>query len=490
MASFLMLNSPVLHSPSHMIHFQTPSLLSSSTMRRSLPPRNTRHKIMISCKYDNFLDLKPERDQDELLNFDLSWYNRSAQSLFDVIIIGTGPAGLRLAEQVSRRGIDVCCVDPSPLSVWPNNYGTWVDEFEALGLEDCFDFTWHRSAIYIDDDKTRYIDRPYGRISRKKLKTKLLAKCVSTKVTFHKALVSKVEHNDSESSIVCDDGSEIKARLIVDASGHASTFTEYNVTRNHGYQIAHGILAEVESHPFDLDKVVLMDWRDSHLGDSNLRCPTLLYAMPLDSTLIFLEETSLVARPVFSYDDLKRRMAARLRHLGINVKRVIEEEKRFIPMGGPLPKIPQQVVAFGVTSGIVDPTSGYSVARSMALAPILANAIADSFDSKGSGRQLYEQTWNSLWPIEGKLTREFYSFAMETLLQLDLYETRRFFDTFFELEPHYMQGFLSSSLSVKELGLMGLSLFRVASNRTRFDFVTKTPAPFLNMILNLSSEII
>jgi hypothetical protein len=32
-----------------------------------------------------------------------------------------------------------------------------------------------------------------------------------------------------------------------------------------GYQGAYGIVAEVESHPFDIDAMLFMDWRDDHL---------------------------------------------------------------------------------------------------------------------------------------------------------------------------------------------------------------------------------
>jgi lycopene beta-cyclase len=45
-------------------------------------------------------------------------------------------------------------------------------------------------------------------------------------------------------------------------------------------------LAEVESHPFELDTMLFMDWRDDHLGGSpemrvaNEKTPTFLYAMP------------------------------------------------------------------------------------------------------------------------------------------------------------------------------------------------------------------
>jgi capsanthin/capsorubin synthase len=383
--------------------------------------------------------------------------------------------------------------------MWPNNYGVWVDEFQSLGLEDCFDKTWPMSCVYINENKTKYLNRPYGRVSRKKLKTKLIERCVSSGVIkFHKAKVWKIEHKEFESSILCDDGKELKASLIVDASGFASTFTEYDKPRNHGYQIAHGILAEVDGHPFDLDKMVLMDWRDSHLGNepylraSNSRFPTFLYAMPFDSSLIFLEETSLVSRPVLSYMEVKRRMVARLRHLGITVKRVLEDEKCLIPMGGPLPRIPQSVMAIGGTSGVVHPSTGYMVARTMALAPVLADAIAECLGSTRMvrGKPLYHRVWNGLWPVERRYTREFYSFGMETLLKLDLNGTRRFFDAFFDLDPYYWQGFLSSRLSLQELVMLSLSLFGRASNPSRFDIVTKCPIPLAKLMGNLALETI
>ncbi|KAJ6755499.1 UBIQUINONE BIOSYNTHESIS MONOOXYGENASE COQ6 MITOCHONDRIAL [Salix purpurea] len=119
-------------------------------------------------------------------------------------------------------------------------------------------------------------------------------------------MVWKVKHEEFESSIACDDGIELRASLVVDASGFASTFTEYDKPRNNGYQIAHGILAEVDHHPFDLDKMVLMDWRDSHMGNepclraNNSKVSTFLYAMPFYSKFVFFEETSLKAK----YDKL------------------------------------------------------------------------------------------------------------------------------------------------------------------------------------------
>jgi hypothetical protein len=55
--------------------------------------------------------------------------------------------------------------------------------------------------------------------------------------------------------------------------------------------------AEVESHPFDIDTMLFMDWRDDHLADlpevkaRNSKLPTFLYAMPFTKNKVgFLEQ--------------------------------------------------------------------------------------------------------------------------------------------------------------------------------------------------------
>ncbi|CAL5200613.1 unnamed protein product [Lathyrus oleraceus] len=441
-------------------------------------------------KFGNFLDFKPEY-QPEALDFDLPWHRASDRSHFDVIIIGAGPAGIRLAEQVSLYGIKVCCVDPDPLSVWPNNYGVWLDEFEELGLEDCLHKTWPMASIYIDDKNTKYLDRSYGRISRRKLKEKLVKGCVFNGVRFYKAKVWEIKHHEFESIVVCDNGKELKASLVVDASGFGSKFIDRDnhKARNYGFQVAFGVLAEVDFHPYDLDKVVLMDWRDSHLRDGN-SSSTFMYAMPFSSNLIFLEETSLVSRPAMSHVEVKRRMVARLTHLGINVKRVLEEEKGLIPMGGSLPRIPQNVIAFGGNSGVVHPSTGYMMARTMALAPTVAASINECLGSTRMirGKNLYANVWNSMWPIESRVAREFYTFGMEILLKLDLNETRDFFDAFFELKPYYLQGYLSSSLSLYDIVWFSMSLFANASNPSRLAVATKCPELLAKMMANICLE--
>ncbi|XP_065856554.1 lycopene beta cyclase, chloroplastic/chromoplastic [Euphorbia lathyris] len=442
------------------------------------------------------LELVPETKK-ENLEFELPMYNPTKGVVVDLAVVGGGPAGLAVAQQVSEAGLSVCSIDPSPKLIWPNNYGVWVDEFEAMDLLDCLDTTWSGAVVYIDEKSKKDLGRPYGRVNRKQLKSKMLQKCISNGVEFHQAKVIKVIHEESKSLLICNDGVTIQAAVVLDATGFSRCLVQYDKPYNPGYQVAYGILAEVEEHPFDVDKMVFMDWRDSHLNmnpqlkERNSKIPTFLYAMPFSSNRIFLEETSLVARPGLQMEDIQERMVARLKHLGIKVKSIEEDERCVIPMGGPLPILPQRVVGIGGTAGMVHPSTGYMVARTLAAAPLVASAVVKYLDSgttSFTGDELSAQVWKDLWPIQRRRQREFFCFGMDILLKLDLEATRRFFDAFFDLEPHYWHGFLSSRLFLPELLVFGLSLFSHASNTSRLEIMSKGTVPLVRMMNNLIQD--
>lgn len=481
---------------------ETVSILSSSKLQNQELRLSSRkghlRRVKNGCVRASsaaLLELVPETKK-ENLEFELPMYDPSKGLVVDLAVVGGGPAGLAVAQQVSEAGLTVCSIDPSPKLIWPNNYGVWVDEFEAMDLLDCLDTTWSGAVVFIDDQTKKDLGRPYGRVNRKQLKSKMLQKCISNGVKFHQAKVIKVIHEEAKSLLICNDGVTIQATVVLDATGFSRCLVQYDKPYNPGYQVAYGILAEVEEHPFDVDKMVFMDWRDSHLKgnmdlkEQNSRIPTFLYAMPFSSNKIFLEETSLVARPGLAMEDIQQRMVARLKHLGIKVKAIEEDERCVIPMGGPLPVIPQRVVGIGGTAGMVHPSTGYMVARTLAAAPIVANSIVSYLGSEGgvSGNELSAKVWKNLWPIERRRQREFFCFGMDVLLKLDLTGTRRFFNAFFNLEPHYWHGFLSSRLFLPELIFFGLSLFSHASNMSRAEIMAKGTLPLVKMIGNLIQD--
>jgi lycopene beta-cyclase len=79
-------------------------------------------------------------------------HDPAATPRVDLVIAGAGPSGLAVGERVARAGFSVAIIDPAPLGVWPNNYGVWVDEFEAMGLGDCLEVIWPKATVYLDSD--------------------------------------------------------------------------------------------------------------------------------------------------------------------------------------------------------------------------------------------------------------------------------------------------------------------------------------------------
>ncbi|KAI0529407.1 hypothetical protein KFK09_001956 [Dendrobium nobile] len=486
---------PPLLAPSPSPKPQAPAFI--PFLKKTTHPRWSRTALSLSSTSASaaagaFLELVPETKK-ETLNFDLPRYDATNRPTLDLVVVGGGPAGLAVAKRVSEAGLSVCSIDPFPNLVWPNNYGVWVDEFAAMDLLDCLDASWSSASVFINDATSKLLSRPYARVDRRRLKSRMLLGCLSNGVRFHQSKVLNVVHEDSRSILFCSDGTAIPASVVLDATGFSRCLIRYDKPYNPGYQVAYGILAEVEEHPFELDQMVFMDWRDSHLKlrpelkRRNAASPTFLYAMPFSSNRIFLEETSLVARPGLAIEDIQERMVERLRHLGIQIKRIEEDERCVIPMGGPLPVLPQRVLGIGGTAGMVHPSTGYMVARTLAAAPIVADAIVRYLG--GSGEEVSAKVWKDLWPIERRRQREFFCFGMDVLLRLDLEGTRRFFDAFFGLEARYWHGFLSSRLFLPELVRFGFSLFGNASNTCRLEIMAKGTIPLVNMMNNLLKDV-
>jgi lycopene epsilon-cyclase len=58
-------------------------------------------------------------------------------AIADVAVVGCGPAGLALSAELAKQGLSVALIGNDRHIV--NNYGVWLDEFKALGLENTLD---------------------------------------------------------------------------------------------------------------------------------------------------------------------------------------------------------------------------------------------------------------------------------------------------------------------------------------------------------------
>ncbi|CAL6390590.1 unnamed protein product [Bathycoccus prasinos] len=435
------------------------------------------------------------------------------ETAYDLLIVGCGPAGLYTSTQASEKGLKVALIDPKPLAGWRNNYGVWCDEFQALGFEDCYRASWPRAQVIFGDADTpeendrqtgKFLDRAYAQVDRAKLKSKLIYRAMENKVEFGTQNVKSVKHDEDDvSEVTLSDGSVVFAKMVLDATGHARKLVDFEREFTPGYQAAFGIVCDVESHPFPLDTMLFMDWRDDHLDDAyksvNDILPTFLYAMPFSNTQVFLEETSLVARPGLEFDDLKVKLKQRLERLGVKVTRVEEEEYCLIPMGGVLPAFPQRTLGIGGTAGMVHPSTGFMVAKTMRSANVLVDAIFEALRAGKSGmdaadlvdesipasdstlfsaKSASEDIWKKVWTEEDLRVRTFMCFGMETLMELDIKGTRQFFKTFFNLPRDVWGGFLSWNIGPTGLLSLGIALFASFNNYMRYTFVTSA-LPFM-----------
>uniref|UniRef100_A0A7S1IRE1 Lycopene cyclase n=1 Tax=Eutreptiella gymnastica TaxID=73025 RepID=A0A7S1IRE1_9EUGL len=453
---------------------------------------------------------------------------------YAVGIVGAGPAGLALAWQLATEGISVVVVDNQLDGYWPNNYGVWSQEWEACGLPaDTIGQIWPKTRIQYTEEEGVVLERPYGRIDREATKAYLLKECVRLGVHFCAAHVDNIKGDVwgdmCNINLKGDEEGIVKCQMPVVAAGHYSPLVKYqspgsqhqsapgewmtkdwsnllstNARRNSpeepgaggapvkgspwgwnygagagpAYQVAYGEEIETDGpHGLPVDEMLLMDWTTGHFnGDSSYdSTPTFLYAMPTDETHIFVEDTSLVARPTVTMDDLKDRLAKRMEHKGIKIKRVIEVEKSVIPLGGPLPLIGHRIIAYGASNNLVHPATGYMVNRAIAEAPELAKGIANALRA---GRTVEETTaiaWDVLWPHDKLRTRDFHVFAMEMLAAMDISLIREFFRTFFkDMENSTWKEYLAWSMNRHEMMSFALGVYFRANIAMKWRLMTET----------------
>ncbi|XP_076957155.1 lycopene epsilon cyclase, chloroplastic-like [Bidens hawaiensis] len=405
--------------------------------------------------------------------------------ILDLVVIGCGPAGLALAAESAKRGLNVGLIGPD--LPFTNNYGVWEDEFIGLGLEGCIEHVWRDTVVYLDDNDPILIGRAYGRVSRDLLHEELLRRCVESGVSYLSSKVERItEAPNGQSLIECEGNITIPCRLATVASGAASgKLLQYELGGPRVcVQTAYGVEVEVESIPYDPSLMVFMDYRDytKHKSDSvEAQYPTFLYVMPMSPTKVFFEETCLASKEAMPFELLKTKLMSRLKTMGIRITKTYEEEWSYIPVGGSLPNTEQKNLAFGAAASMVHPATGYSVVRSLSEAPNYAAVIAKILGGQGNSKQMLDlggytpniskQAWETLWPLERKRQRAFFLFGLALIVQMDIEGTRTFFRTFFRLPTWMWWGFLGSSLSSTDLIVFAFYMFIIAPQSLRMGLV-------------------
>jgi lycopene beta-cyclase len=390
---------------------------------------------------------------------------------FDAIVIGSGPAGTIIAAALAERGVKVGAVTASPLQqIWPNTYGIWRDELEALGLTDLLGHCWENCVAYYGKGEIN-LGRAYGLFDKVKLRDHLLAKCEAGGVEWYQGQAKNIEHERKCSIVTTSTGEILRARVVIDASGHKPMFVKRQNQNAVAYQTAYGIVGHFSAPPVERQQFVFQDFRSDHLSATERanEPPTFLYAADFGEDVYFVEETSLAMAPPVSFELLERRLHQRLAAQGISVTAVHTVERVIFPMTLPLPDLHQPIVAFGGAASMVHPATGYMVGVMLRRAPGLATAIATALqDTEAGPATISRAAWQELWSPDRLRKYYLYRFGLEKLMRFDEMLLKQHFDTFFQLPQSQWAGFLADRLSTPELLSAMVRLFAIAPNSLRW----------------------
>jgi hypothetical protein len=357
----------------------------------------------------------------------------------DVVVLGAGPAALCIAAALAERGVAVQGLAPEdPAAPWPNTYGIWGPEVDALGLGHLLGHRWRDTRSYFGDRlATPAVQHgiDYGLFDKTALQQHWWRPCEQAGLVWHRGRAASIEHNPQGSVVITEAGERLTARLVIDASGHHSPFVQRPDEGPVAGQAAYGIVGRFSAPPVDPGQFVLMDYRCDHLSEAERRCgpPTFLYAMDFGEGVF------------------------------ISVEEVQHEEFCLFPMNLPLPDLQQRVVAFGGSAAMVHPASGYMVGALLRRAPDLADAIAAGLQrAERSPNQLARSAWQALWPLELQRRHALYRFGLEKLMRFSEPQLRAHFRTFFGLPQEQWYGFLTNTLSLPQLIAAMVRLFVVA----------------------------
>lgn len=367
--------------------------------------------------------------------------------MFDVAIVGLGPAGRALASASAGHGLRVLAIDPNPDAVWTPTYGLWADELGDLPPAVA------RARVerpLLRGRRAHDLARPYVVLDNAALQAALPLAGVS---------VERDRLDDAGVAALTR-----RARVVVDARGARPDGRLADDPSPH--QTAYGIVVTAEQAAPALGGAegFLMDFAPDWAADpQHPEAPaSFLYALPLGDGRVLLEETCLAAAPGVPVETLKHRLRRRLERRGVDAGAIaspLDREIVRIPMRGRGEDPPSGVIAIGTAGRGGHLVSGYSVAHALATGPRLAASLA-------AGR--------TPAPDPTRPGDHVRSLALRALLRLDADTTIELFDAFGRLRPAQQRAFLRRGSGAD--GVLGAmwGIFRRMPGWARRRLVTAT----------------
>ncbi len=340
--------------------------------------------------------------------------------MFDLVVVGLGPAGRALAHRAAAAGLDVAAVDPAPERVWTQTFGMWADEWPAWLPAELIAARLPRPAVATPAVRT--LTRTYLIVDTAGLHRTLAL----DRVTVHPARAAEL----TDTTVVLRGGERICGRHVVDARG-------LRAGSGAAEQTAFGVILPTAEAIGALGGQAgwFMDWRRDN-GAAPEAAPSFLYAVPLGGDRVLLEETCLAGRPALGLPELRSRLLARLDARGVTVPADPETEKVRFPLyrTGPEAAGP---VAVGARSGATHPASGYTLATALAQADAAVAALRAGRDP---ATVLRPRTVRAVDVLRRR--------GLEALLALPPARLPEFFGAYFGLSAADQRAYLSGAADV------------------------------------------
>jgi lycopene beta-cyclase len=364
----------------------------------------------------------------------------------DVLIAGAGPAGWALAAACARLGLRTALADPAPLAPWHATYGLWADE---LNLPE--------SAIAAAPARTLAIGTSEHLLRRRYLVARnegLRDWLADDRVQLLAGRVRHAVHGPYGSTVFFDTGHRIAAGIVVDATG-ARRILSGGPPRRTAEQTAFGLVLDVADAERLVpgDTALFMDWRQA----SPVADPSFLYALPVGDSRVLVEETSLARRPGLDQDLLAARLRARLAAVGV----APGDRQEQVRISLDLPPVRAgRVVPFGVAAGLVHPATGYSLATSLQLAPLVAETLADGLEHGpvAAAKAAHRRIWSPMAQAVHSLRHH----GLRALRALPAEGLPEFFELFFSLPEDHQRAFTSAREDLPGNAAMMAEIFRGA----------------------------
>lgn len=340
--------------------------------------------------------------------------------MFDLVVVGLGPAGRALAHRAAAAGLAVAAIDPAPERVWTQTFGMWADEWPAWLPEDLIAARIARPAVATP--AVRALMRTYLIVDTAGLHRALAL----DRVTVYPARAAEL----TDTAAVLRGGDRVTGRYVVDARGlRAGTGA--------AEQTAYGVILPAADAADALGGQAgwFMDWRCDN-GAAPGAAPSFLYAVPLGGDRVLLEETCLAGRPALGLPELRTRLLARLAARGVSVPTDAATEKVRFPLyrtgSGAAGS-----ASVGARSGATHPATGYTLAAALAQADEAVAALRAGRDPAARLR-----------PRKVRAVDLLRRRGLEALLALPPARLPEFFSAFFRLPAADQRAYLSGAADV------------------------------------------